>query len=121
MAKFARPLTIDQVTPTGPLTQANPPLPVYAKVKWSIDAHHLIIDNAWALAWTPTQVLVYWSTQGMHEPTVIWIRADQVKRRDPSAPALRDHQRRVDSRGRPLTSGRSDNEAMAQIEDATGR
>lgn len=70
------------VVPTGQVTRAGAPIPVVALITWH-DGRRTPVD-ADAVAWTRREVLVAWTTPWGtgHE---VWVPADHVHRRDPSA------------------------------------
>jgi hypothetical protein len=80
MTKRFNPPKIDQTEPVGDITEANPPLAVFARINWNYGGP-MTVDNAWAIAWTREQVLVIWLIPGVNYPMAVWLRADQVRRR----------------------------------------
>ena len=80
MTKRSRPIEIDESPPVGDITDANPPLPIRVRVIWGF-LGPTVINDAWAMAWTRQQVLVFWRTPGEEKPITVWVRSDQVRRR----------------------------------------
>jgi hypothetical protein len=64
-------------SPVGPVTQARPPVPVIALITWHDG--HTTTEDAMALAWTHTEVLVEWTTP-WGSPHQVWLCADHVQR-----------------------------------------
>lgn len=81
MAKRAHAPILEVVEPVGDITDAPAPIPVKARVRWiiAVATDWTIIDDAWAMAWTKQQVLVFWRSG--KSSTTAWLRADQVRRR----------------------------------------
>lgn len=75
-------IVIEAAIPTGKIHDANPPLPVRVRLWWRFDRRPVVIKNAWAMAWTKTEVLVYFLLPSMTEPTTVWLPARQVRHRD---------------------------------------
>jgi hypothetical protein len=83
MAKRFTELRIDETPPSGPINDAPTPLRVRVRVRWNLDSDWTIIEDAWAMAWTTREVLVYWRTPGLDSPVTAWLKADQVQRAGP--------------------------------------
>lgn len=80
MAKTGTFPKIDEQPPSGTITDAPAPIPVRVRVNWNFGGP-MIIENAWAVAWTRNEVYIYYRTEGLKRGTLIWLRKDQVKRR----------------------------------------
>jgi hypothetical protein len=83
MPKRHMDLRIDEEQPVGPIHDATPPLPVTATIRWNFDPRDLVVDDAWAMAWTREQVLVVWREPQRSQLTTVWLNRRQVTRRDP--------------------------------------
>jgi hypothetical protein len=71
---------IDETPPTGPITDAPDPIAVRVRVNWKFGGP-MVIENAWAMAWTRTEVYIYYRTPTMDTGQLVWLRRDQVRRR----------------------------------------
>ncbi len=83
MTKRSRPIAIDQTPPVGDITdvsKGHPPIAVIADIIWGFLGPSRF-EEAWVMAWTKEQVLVYYRVDGEPEPIIVWLRADQVRRR----------------------------------------
>lgn len=81
MAKRATDNYLIAVQPRGSITPADPPRPVRCRVRWNLDLRWITIEDAWAIAWTKTEVCVYWFTPSMPNPSVHWLPAADVRTR----------------------------------------
>lgn len=94
MAKKAMQLRIDEHPPADPhrIHWAEPPLPIWVRYRYNINDTWLITE-AWAMAWTPQQVLAFWHQVGMSVAITAWLRPEQVRRRrrgeEPPGPRVR--------------------------------
>lgn len=68
--------------PNGPVTTAPEPIPVAAIITWHDERQ--TTEDAMALAWMRTEVLVEWTTP-WGAPHQVWVGADHVRRTDNSA------------------------------------
>lgn len=75
-------IVIEAATPTGDIHDANPPLPVRVRLWWKFDRRPVVIQTAWAMAWTRTEVLVYFRLPSMKTATTVWLPVRQVRHRD---------------------------------------
>lgn len=92
MTKFGNPPKIDETPPIGRRTLARPPIAVRARVHWNYgDGTDDIYEFAWAMAWTAHEVYVYLHDEADPNGMLVWLRADQVKRRDPDERVHEDH------------------------------
>lgn len=78
-AKKFLPPRIQETRPTGPITYARQPLPVRVRLRWNLGAEYLIVNNAWAMAWTRDEVCIFWMEGDLHISA--WLAASQVRRR----------------------------------------
>jgi hypothetical protein len=69
---------LKHVLPSGPITRADPPIPVVVLITWH-DGHQTP-EDALAVAWTRGEVLVEWTTP-WGNPYQVWVVADHVQRR----------------------------------------
>lgn len=81
MAKKFHAPRLEGVQPQGPITVAAAPIAVQARVRWiiAVPEDWTVINDAWVMAWTKTDVLVAWVTADM--VTSVWIPASHVRRR----------------------------------------
>lgn len=74
---------VQHVLPHGPVTRSHAPLPVVVLITWH-DGRRTT-EDAMAVAWTRSEVLVEWTTP-WGVPHQVWVRAEVVSRR--TAPPL---------------------------------
>jgi len=81
--KKFRPGTMPQVEPIGRVTEANPPIPIRATIRynWATLTEEKIVEG-WALAWTRGQVLIVFRMGASGNLTGGWVQASQVSRRE---------------------------------------
>jgi hypothetical protein len=72
------------VLPKGPVVRAHRPIPVVALVPWH-DGRRTT-EDAEAIAWTGTEVLIAWTTP-WGTPHQVWLPAEHVNRRGPDPAA----------------------------------
>ncbi len=76
-------LAIVETGPTGTVTDAPQPLAVTASFQWRVGTGvqpPRWIDG-WALAWTATEVLVWWREHSSEKGSLAWLHASAVRRR----------------------------------------
>jgi hypothetical protein len=70
-----------ETPPTGPVVEADPPIAVRVRVRSNKDTSPYVFERAWAMAWTPSEVLVFFRVEGPPHAITLWVPAREVRRR----------------------------------------
>jgi hypothetical protein len=81
LVKKHLPLHIRETEPKGEIKDALTPIPVRVRLQWTIGTDWVVIEDAWLMSWTEGEMLIYFRTSGMSNPTTVWVPKGQVRRR----------------------------------------